>query len=94
MTQSSTFPNTNQIHQVIYDSYGDGTYIRWDNFITNDSGQIATAAQFTWPSNGASFTQQLLNFNYEQVITASEFGGRTIDLVVAPKILVQSGLIQ
>jgi hypothetical protein len=93
-SQSSTFPNSNQIHQVIYDSYGDGTYLQWDNFITNDLGQIATPAQFSGPSSGPSFTQQLLNFNYEQVITASEFGGRTIDLVVAPKMLIQSGLIQ
>jgi hypothetical protein len=93
-TQSSTFPNANQIHQVIYDSYGDGTYVQWDNYIENNLGQIATASQFSGATNGSSFTQQLLNFNYEQVITASEFGGRTIDLVVAPKILVQSGLIQ
>ena len=93
-TQSSTFPNANQIHQVIYDSYGDGTFLKWDNYITDDQGQIATAAQFSGSSSGTSFIQQLLNFNYEQVITASEFGGRTIDLLVAPKILVQSGLIQ
>jgi hypothetical protein len=92
--QTSTFPNANQIHQVIYDSYGDGTFIQWDNFITNDQGQIATPGQFSAPSSGASYTQQLLNFNYEQVVTASEFGGRTIDLLVAPKILVQSGLVQ
>ena len=93
-SQSSTFPNPNQIHQLIYDSYGDGTFIQWDNYITTDLGQVASPAQFSAATNGASFTQQLLNFNYEQVITASEFGGRTIDLVVAPKILVQSGLIQ
>ena len=94
MNQSATIPNPNQIHQLIYDAYSDGTFIQWDNYITNDLGQIATPAQFSAPTNGNSFTQQLLNFNYEQVITASEFGGRTIDLVVAPKILVQSGLIQ
>ena len=94
MNQSATIPNPNQIHQLIYDSYSDGTFVQWDNYITNDLGQIATPAQFSAPTNGTSFTQQLLNFNYEQVITATEFGGRTIDLVVAPKILVQSGLIQ
>lgn len=93
-SQSATFPNANSIHQLIYDSYSDGTFIQWDNYITNNLGQVATTSQFSAPSGGTSFTQQLLNFNYEQVITASEFGGRTIDLVVAPKILVQSGLIQ
>jgi hypothetical protein len=35
----------------------------------------------------------LTAFNVEQVITASEFGGRSIDLVIAPKVLVQSGLL-
>ncbi len=93
-TVSSTFPNANQIHQVIYSSYGDGTFIQYDSYIENDKGQVATASDFSAATTGTSFTQQLLKFNFEQVITASEFGGRTIDLVVAPKILVQSGLIQ
>jgi len=37
--------------------------------------------------------RRLLDFNFEQVITASEFGGRKIDLVVEPRILIQSGLM-
>jgi hypothetical protein len=90
---TSTIPNPDQIHQVVYSSYLDGTFIQWDNYIENNQGQVATAGDFS-STSGTSFTQQLLNFNYEQVITASEFGGRSIDLVVAPKILVQSGLIQ
>jgi hypothetical protein len=91
---SQTFPNPNQLHQLIYQSYSDGTFMQFDNYIMNNQGQIATAAQFSAPTSGTSYTQQLLNFNYEQVITASEFGGRSIDLVVTPKVLVQSGLIQ
>jgi hypothetical protein len=92
-TISTTYPNPSQLHQSILETYSDNTFIQWDGYITNNLGQVATSAQFS-ASSGASFTQQLLNFNYEQVITASEFGGRTIDLVVAPKILLQSGLIQ
>ena len=91
--QNAGFPQPGQIHEVVYDSYSDGTFLRFDNFIINDQGQVATAADFGAPG-GTSFTQQLLNFNYEQVVTATEFGGRKIDIVVAPKMLVESGLIQ
>lgn len=91
---STTFPNSDQIHQVIYESYSDGTYIKWDNYIINDDGKIATISDFQGPTSGVSYKEKLLNFNYEQVVTASEFGTRKIDLVVEPKILIQSGLIQ
>ncbi len=60
---------------------GDGTFIQYDSYIENDKGQVATASDFSAATTGTSFTQQLLKFNFEQVITASEFGGRTIDLV-------------
>ncbi|MBI5883855.1 MAG: hypothetical protein HZB91_12220 [Elusimicrobia bacterium] len=43
---------------------------------------------------GTEYKDRLLKFNYEQVITSSEFEGRKIDIVVEPKILIQSGLIQ
>lgn len=91
-TVSTTFPDPNQIHQVIYESYSDGTFTKWDNFIIDDNGQIASPGSFT--QSGATYQQRVLNFNYEQVITASEFQGRKIDLVVEPKILVQAGLLQ
>jgi len=91
---SNTFPNANLIQQRFLFSYSDNTFLNYDNYIIDNNGKIATTAQFSNATDATSFHQQLLNFNYEQVITASEFGGRTIDLVVAPKILVQSGLIQ
>lgn len=91
---SVTFPDADQIHQIIYESYSDGTFTQWDNYIINDAGRIATISDFQSARSGASYKERLLDFNYEQVITASEFGGRKIDLVVEPKILVQSGLIQ
>ena len=36
--------------------------------------------------HGASFKETLLKWNYQQIITASEFQGRKIDLVFEPKI--------
>ena len=91
---SVTFPESTQIHQVIYESYTDGTFTKWDNYIINDEGKIANISDFQGIRSGAAYKQKLLDFNYEQVITASEFGGRKIDLVVEPRILINSGLIQ
>lgn len=91
---SVTFPSSTQIHQVIYESYSDGTFTKWDNYIIDDEGRIATLSDFQGATSGTSFKERLLNFNYEQVVTATEFEGRKIDLVVEPKILIQAGLIQ
>jgi hypothetical protein len=93
-TVASTIPNADQIHQLIYQSYTDGTFLQYDNYIINNLGQTAAASDFSGVTAGASFDRQILNFNYEQVITATEFQGRSINLVVAPKILLESGLIQ
>ena len=51
-------------------------------------------ADFAGATTGTAFKQVLLNFNFEQIVTASEFNGRSIDIAVAPKIFIQSGLIQ
>lgn len=91
---SLTFPEADKVHQVIYESYSDGTFTKWDNYIISNEGQIASFSDFNGTKAGPGFKERLLDFNFEQVITASEFGGRKIDLVVEPKILIQSGLIQ
>ncbi|HVA67034.1 MAG TPA: FecR family protein [Elusimicrobiota bacterium] len=93
VTTNVTFPDPGQIHQTVYNSYGDGTFLKFDNYIINNDGLIASNSAFG-STSGTSFTQNLLNYNFEQIITASEFQGRSIDLVVSPKIFVQSGLIQ
>mgnify|MGYP000315474944 CR=1 FL=1 len=52
------------------------------------------ASAFAGLSTGADYKGELLKWNYQQQITASEFNGRSIDLVVEPKIFIKSGLIQ
>ena len=93
-TVSVTFPDAKQIHQIFYESYSDGTFTQWDNYVISDAGKVATVSDFSGLTGGADYKQRLLQFNFEQVITSSEFGNRKIDIVVAPKILVQAGLIQ
>ena len=75
---STTFPDPDQIHQVIYESYSDGTFTKWDNYIFGDDGKVATTADFA-ATAGTSYDQTLLKFNYEQVVTArSSRGARSI----------------
>jgi hypothetical protein len=90
---STTFPEANKLHQVFYESYSDGTFTKWDNYVISDEGNVASISDFAGATSGTADKSRLLDFNYQQVITASEFGGRKIDLVVAPRILIQSGLI-
>lgn len=89
-TVNSAFPTAGLQRQVIHESYSDGTFIQWDNFIINDEGRVATASDF----KGRPYKQAVLDFNFEQVLTASEFEGRKIDLVIEPKILIRSGLLR
>lgn len=91
---SVTYPDSQSMHQRVYESYSDGAFLSWDNYIIRDNGEVAKLGDFSGITSGAGFEAKLLDFNYEQVITASEFNGRSIDLVVEPRILIESGLIQ
>jgi hypothetical protein len=90
---SSLFPDATQLRQNVYESYGDGTFISWDHYIIDDEGKVGKFSDFAGATTGTAFKQKILGWNYEQVITASEFQGRKIDLVVEPRILIQSGLM-
>lgn len=90
---TSLFPDAAQLKQNVYESYGDGTFISWDNYIIDDQGKVGKFSDFDGVTTGTAFKQKILGWNYEQVITATEFQGRKIDLVVEPKILIQSGLM-
>lgn len=84
-----------KFHDIIYRKNAAGTiWDKFDNYIIDDNGKIATHAEFSNATTGAGYKAKLLDWNYQQIITASEFGGRKIDLVFEPKILMQSGLIQ
>lgn len=87
-------PTPGKFHDSIYLESGDGlTWEKFDNYIINDEGQVANVSDFSGITSGSAFKRLLLNWNYQQVITASEFNGRKIDLVFEPKVLIQSGLI-
>lgn len=82
------------LHNKITLFYGDGSWERVNTYIISDDGKIGPLSAFSGLTSGADFKDALLSWNYEQVTEAFEFQGRKIDLVVEPKILIKSGLLQ
>ncbi len=87
-------PDPNNVDATVTNYYGDGTFESYRTVLINDEGHIAPLSDFADISTGAQYKGELLKWNYEQQVTASEFQGRNIDLVVEPKIFIKSGLIQ
>ena len=82
-------------HDVVYLSdAGNTMWEKYDSYVISDEGKIARTSDFAGIGmTGSAFKQQLLNWNFQTIVTASEFQGRKIDLVVEPKLFIQSGLI-
>lgn len=91
----SSFPDGTYLHNRILETYGTGgEFTQYDNYIIDNDGKTANLTDFAGVSSGPQYREALLKWNFQQVITSSFFGGRKIDLVVEPKILIQSGLVQ
>jgi len=89
-----TYTEEGVLHQVVYAENAGGTiWEKYDNYIISDEGKVAALSDFAGITSGSAYKTSLLNWNYQQIVTASEFGGRKIDLVVEPKIFIKSGLI-
>jgi hypothetical protein len=83
------------LHDRAVISYaGDGSQETYDFHVIGNDGHQATAGDFGGIVNGQQYQNTLLKFNFEQIISATEFHGRKIDLVIEPKILINSGVIQ
>jgi hypothetical protein len=92
----SSLPDGTYLHNRITETYGPAgdEFTQYDNYIIGNEGETATLGDFAGVTSGTQYRQKLLDWNFQQVITSSFFGGRKIDLVVEPKILIQSGLMQ
>ncbi|MDX6769872.1 MAG: FecR family protein [Elusimicrobiota bacterium] len=89
-----TYTENGVLHDVIYASNAAGTiWEKYDNYIISDAGKVARTSDFGGITTGAQYKKTLLGWNFQTVVTASEFNGRKIDLVVEPRIFIQSGLI-
>ncbi len=95
ITTASEFPSgVNNLNNRLSVYYGDGSLTTYNNFIIADDGSVVPTSTLSGFSDSASYKNKLNLYNYETVVTATEMGGRKIDLVVDPRIGTQSGLIQ
>lgn len=81
---------------VIYypKSSSDIPYEQYDTYIISDEGKMAPRTSFAGLRTGTlGFNQELVKWNYEQVVRSSSFNGRSIDFVAEPRILLRSGLL-
>ncbi len=89
-----TFKESGVIHEVFYSESDNGkVWDKFDNYIISDEGKVATYEAFGTFSSNVEYKKNLLLWNYQTIVTASEFNGRSIDLSVAPELFIQSGII-
>jgi len=92
---SVTKTDASNIDQTITTYYGDGTWESYRTVLIDDLGHPAPQSAFAGIATGAEYKGELLKWNYEQQVSASEFDTRgPLDIVVEPKIFLKSGLIQ
>jgi len=86
-TMTVSYPKGNKFSAYTYSIvFKDNTWAKESYYWIDDNGIVPSKKDFV--SNG------LLNYNQELVFEAKEFEGRTIDLVVEPKIFVDAGIIK
>ncbi|MFH1824237.1 MAG: FecR family protein [Candidatus Firestonebacteria bacterium] len=66
--------------------YPDETYFKTGLYLVDDSGTVHSVLDVFNSVNFYEFQNTLLKYNWELVYEATEFDGRTIDLIVLPKI--------
>jgi hypothetical protein len=90
-TTNSTFPDAGSVRQTVLNSYSDGTSITVDNRAVSPGGGVVSRAAFGGATSGPALQGGLLRSVFERTTTATEFGGRSIDVLVSPRFLVETG---
>jgi hypothetical protein len=93
-TENTTFPDGGSMRRSVYESFSDGAFIQTDDYSLDGDDGVASTDDFGGTTSGDGYRRRLFDFNLERVVTATEFGGRKIDLLLAPRFMVLSGLIQ
>lgn len=90
-TTNATFPDAGAVRQAVLDSYSDGTAITTENRAVAPGGGVVSRAAFGSATSGPAWQSGLLRSAFERTTTATEFGGRSIDVLVSPRVLVETG---
>jgi hypothetical protein len=92
VTANETFPDASSARRVVRESYSDGTSIVVDESAVAPEGGTTTGAAFG-ATGGDAYRAALLRQGFELTTSAGEFGGRTIDVMVSPRALIETGLL-
>jgi hypothetical protein len=91
VTTNTTFPDAGSVRQTVLSYYSDGTSISVDNLGLSFGGGVESRAAFGGATSGPAWDTALLRSTFEQTTTATEFGGRSISVLLSPRILVETG---
>jgi hypothetical protein len=95
-TSAITKPSgSDKLHDRVTITYtADGSQEIYDFLVIADDGRIASKADFGGATTGRAYKDKLVEHNFQQRLRFTEFGGRDIDFVVEPKILIKAGIIE
>lgn len=92
ITENTTFPNPDAARRIVYDSYGDGSFLQKDERSIGVGGGVAGSAAFGGATSGPGAQSGFLHSSFEQIVTASGFS-RPVDVLVSARILVETGAL-
>ena len=92
-TAPTTFPDAGSARQSVLTSYSDGTSITVDNRSVAPGGGVVSRAAFGDATSGPDWQSALLRSTFQQTTTATEFRGGPVDVLVSPRVLVETGAL-
>ncbi len=90
-TSNTTFPDAGSVSQAVLESYADGTQVQTVNRAVSPGGGVVSRSAFGGDTSGPGWQGGLLRSVFQQTTTADEFGGRSIDVLLSPRVLVETG---
>jgi len=94
-TTNATFPDAGSARQQVLTSYQDaaGTSITVDNRAVSAGGGVVPQAAFGGATSGSGLQTGMLRSVFQQSVGASEFGGRSIDVLLSARVLFETPVV-
>ena len=90
-TANSTFPDALLVRRTDVESYADGTLLVLETRAVRPEGGASLRSSFGPAAAGPDWAVALLRGGFQQTVTASEFGGGSIQVLFSPRILILTG---
>ena len=94
-TTNASFPDAGAARQQVFTSYQDaaGTSITVDNRAVSFGGGVVSQSAFGGAASGPGLQTGFLRSVFQQSVTATEFGGRSIDVILSARALFETPLV-